>query len=278
VRREIALKSGKEIDESKDEVDSYYNDDSDDSVLSLLSGLLATWSAERDGTKKNESDQDNLTSSSSSLKPKKSILKTSDFCTHNRPNFSVIFDSIIIREYERVVGDNPSCSRGPPISIGWSYVLAHQYPLDDYELLIKTPKRSKKQFHLNADIRTHLLVEEWDCSEEDIRKARREATYIQYCRAKSSFAGVRSSAEKEAAFLRKGNSSSRRSTTTADRARDSPKPATRRLSSQDASRIPAPPCGPPTSPRPRRRSNVGDLPPSINSPASSARQRPAVLL
>jgi hypothetical protein len=202
IRREIALRSGKDLQESKEN----FEDDDDESVLSLLSGLLATWSAEREGSKGTEVVVNSF-SCGITFNEKKSILKTSDACVNTRPRYSVAFDSIIIREYERTVGDNPSCSRGPPISIGWSYVIAHEYPIDDYELLIKAPKRSKKEFHLSADVRTHLLMEEWDCTEEDIRKARREVTYIQYCRAKASFSGVRT-ATKEALFLRKDGSKS----------------------------------------------------------------------
>lgn len=287
-------------------------DDDDDSVLSLLSGLLASWSAERDGI--------NLiatitrapvpSNASDDARTPKSILKISspdvreERKEDSREQYKVVFAEIEIREYERVVGDNPSCSRGPPISIGWAYMIAHRYPLNDYEQLIRPPRRSKKEFHLAADKRTDLLVNEWECSEEDIRKARREATYIQYCRAKTSFSGSRAAA-KEAAFLRKASDRSKQvvvkkkstmvSTPTTESTpkpinkkvtlastpttesnpkpanktltmestpitESSPKPASRRASEPEAS--------PPTV--------VGRLvlPPTANSPSSSARHRP----
>ena len=191
----------------------------DESILSLLGGLLATWAAEREGAADEEAtictvDRDDFHDNGGEGRPK-GILKTAPSPPSSpspregkeeeqRDPVSVIFDRVEIREYERVVGDNPSTARGPPISIGWLYKLAKVCPLDDYETMIRGPRRSKKEFHLSAEKRTHLLVEEWKCSEDDIRKARREATYIQYCRAKTSFSGSRVAA-KEAAFLRKAN-------------------------------------------------------------------------
>lgn len=181
----------------------------DDSVLSLLSGLLATWSSERETAESEALSLRHHMVRSNEEQPK-SILKTSknlveiheETKEERRPRYSVEFDKIEIREYERVVGDNPSCSKGPPVSIGWAYMEATKYAVNDYENLIKPPRRSKKEFHLAPDTRTQLLTKEWECSQEDIQKARREATYIQYCRAKTSFSGSRAAA-KEAAFLRK---------------------------------------------------------------------------
>jgi hypothetical protein len=186
----------------------------DDSILSLLSGLLATWSAEREAVNTVASVSQGLASCGSAWKPK-SILKSisesfEEQKIETRGPFSVSFDTIEIREYERVVGDNPSCSKGPPISIGWECLLCRLYRINDYEKHVRGPRRTKKEFHLAADKRTHLLVDVWERSEDDIRKARREATYIQYCRAKTAFSGSRAAA-KEAAFLRKANDRSKNS-------------------------------------------------------------------
>lgn len=186
-------------------------DDDDDSILSLLSGLLASWSAERDGI--NVTITQRLPAAFDSGVNLKSILKlptneSEEQKVDCRERYSVRFKAIEVREYERIVGDNPSCSKGPPISIGWGYIVHRHYSINDYEHLVRGPRRTKKEFHLAADRRTQLLINEWKCSEEDIRKARREATYIQYCRAKTAFSGSRAAA-KEAAFLRKANDRSK---------------------------------------------------------------------
>merc|ERR1712238_242161 len=34
---------------------------------------------------------------------------------------TVSFKAVEIREYDRAIGDNPSCSSGPPIALDWNY-------------------------------------------------------------------------------------------------------------------------------------------------------------
>ena len=47
----------------------------------------------------------------------------------------ITFTTIEIRRYERILGDNPSCSHGPALSIGWEYDrgLTSIQKIDDYE-------------------------------------------------------------------------------------------------------------------------------------------------
>lgn len=46
---------------------------------------------------------------------------------------AVDFDTCHIREYERELGDNPSCSSGAPISLGWNFVEIGVFPFDEFE-------------------------------------------------------------------------------------------------------------------------------------------------
>lgn len=195
--RQLSIPHSMQDDYDEDE-DDY--SDGDDSVLSLLSGLLATWSEEQQNSL---AVNGNLMAAQCHVR---GILKTSKKLQEQKEvDRQVVFDSIEIREYERIVGDNPSCTRGPPISIGWSYYVLQRCDIEYYENSVRPPPRSKKEFHLAADRRTQLLMIEWQYPEEELQKARREATYVQYCRAKTSFSGSRAAA-KEAAFLRKANS------------------------------------------------------------------------
>lgn len=179
------------------------NSDSDDSVLSLLSGLLLAWSTEQ--MENNCSALFNTSIESLGNIEVKSILKSSkNLAFEAKVPHTVAFSTIEVREYERIVGDNPSCTRGPPMSIGWAYILSYCGNVKDYETSEKTHKRSKKEFYFTADQRTKLLTEEWEIPEEELTRARREITYIQYCRAKTSFSSSRAAA-REAAFLRKAS-------------------------------------------------------------------------
>lgn len=47
----------------------------------------------------------------------------------------VSFSNVEVRQYERILGDNPAVSCGPPISIGWNYLEERtvRVPIDDYE-------------------------------------------------------------------------------------------------------------------------------------------------
>lgn len=165
------------------------SDDGSDSVFSLLSGLMATWVSEQD----DDESRDGSVYPKLNLRP---CLKQGGPVEEGRESLRVGFSKIEIREYERTVGDNPACGSGPPITIGWNYVPGLETDIDAYETTKKP--RSKKQYYLPPSKRTNILLEEWQCTDEQIRKARREATYIQYCREKSAF----SKADKEAAFLR----------------------------------------------------------------------------
>lgn len=87
---------------------------------------------------------------------------------------SVSFHKIVIREYERTVGDNPSVSSGPPIGIGWSYDPQHSVlDVDEYEAT-RPARRSSIECKMPPSIRERLLREEWGYARSDITKAIRD--------------------------------------------------------------------------------------------------------
>lgn len=62
---------------------------------------------------------------------------------------SVQFSFINVRLYSRILGDNPSCSSGPSISIGWDFEAERKTSIDDYEMTKESvPRRSRKDHHM----------------------------------------------------------------------------------------------------------------------------------
>mmetsp|Transcript_21735 Transcript_21735/g.51003 ORF Transcript_21735/g.51003 Transcript_21735/m.51003 type:complete len:263 (+) Transcript_21735:311-1099(+) len=90
--------------------------------------------------------------------------------SEERRDVRMKFKNIEIREYERTIGDNPSCSSGPPISIGWKYVPAKVLPLDVYEKS-RPPRRSNIEMILPRDLRQRMLRKEWDVTQSQIASA-----------------------------------------------------------------------------------------------------------
>eukprot|EP00588_Corethron_pennatum_P008380 CAMPEP_0194291066 /NCGR_PEP_ID=MMETSP0169-20130528/42651_1 /TAXON_ID=218684 /ORGANISM="Corethron pennatum, Strain L29A3" /LENGTH=374 /DNA_ID=CAMNT_0039038837 /DNA_START=16 /DNA_END=1140 /DNA_ORIENTATION=- len=70
---------------------------------------------------------------------------------------SVSFHTLEIREYERALGDNPSCSRGPSMTIGWRYSEPCLQSVDDYEEK-RLPRRETFQMVLPQPVREEMLL------------------------------------------------------------------------------------------------------------------------
>jgi hypothetical protein len=175
-------------------------DEDEESIVSLLSGVMAMWTSEREASKLIKADASPSDRRGCIKTGRRPSPTTAGGNSVSKPRTSVAFDRITIREYERTLGDNPSCTSGPPITIGWICLNSYECALDEYERT--KSRRNKRDFYLSAAFRNDLLTQEWGCPEKDIRKARREATYTQYCRGKSAFSGARQRA-KEAAAMRK---------------------------------------------------------------------------
>lgn len=74
---------------------------------------------------------------------------------------SVSFSCVEVREYNVTLGDNPACSAGPPISLGWTYKDEERQDLYAHEAkrYIKRRRRKKKDLRLSANLRKKILKE-----------------------------------------------------------------------------------------------------------------------
>merc|ERR1712176_1023568 len=86
------------------------------------------------------------------------------------PSYSknrVSFSTVTIREYEIIIGDHPVIKVGPPISLGWSFVVGNPRNIDEYEC-----KRERKGVRKMSSVaRRNLLQNIFDIPAEDILAA-----------------------------------------------------------------------------------------------------------
>jgi len=82
----------------------------------------------RSNNKKQSNDHSFETQQHSSSKDEK--LAAAVVVVHQR---RVRFREVEVREYNRVIGDNPSVTTGPAISLGWSYNVADRMTINEYE-------------------------------------------------------------------------------------------------------------------------------------------------
>lgn len=107
-----------------------------------------------------------------------------------RKNSSVVsFQNVEIREYDRILGDNPACMSGPPISLDWSHSEGLIIPMEQYEK-VKENKKKKNLPRLGKLKRIGLLQNQLGYSEDEINAATKKTKEIRRSR---SFTNMTSS-------------------------------------------------------------------------------------
>lgn len=82
--------------------------------------------------------------------------------TSSDPSLSkVSFASVQVREYHRILGDNPSVSSGPPISMSWNYDQdsSGDCTVDEWENKRYSERRSKSEMRVPQEVRTDWLID-----------------------------------------------------------------------------------------------------------------------
>jgi len=71
---------------------------------------------------------------------------------------SVRFDTLEMRQYPIILGNNPAVSMGPPLTIDWEYDIVGKVSLDEYEEG-RGDRRNKEQMMIPVRIREDWLRE-----------------------------------------------------------------------------------------------------------------------
>jgi len=69
----------------------------------------------------------------------------------------VRFSSVTERDYPMILGDNPSVSHGPAVTIDWEHCKEVTSSLDNYERANPLPRRRRNQMMIPSIYREHIL-------------------------------------------------------------------------------------------------------------------------
>ena len=97
---------------------------------------------------------------------------------------NISFSKIHIREYDMTLGDNPSCSFGPPVQLSWDASHETQMCIEKYEET-REPRRTKRQLVMSYCVRMQLLRCESRISRQELTTAIKEVRRIQKNRKKT---------------------------------------------------------------------------------------------
>ena len=104
----------------------------------------------------------------------------------DRSSMSVSFKDVQIRAYDQCVGDNPSVSYGPPISLDWSYEEMQAIGIDEYEDA-RGQRRTLRQMILSYYHRRNVLSWQYGVSDEDLRHAKKQANKVKFERSVTQY-------------------------------------------------------------------------------------------
>jgi|UniRef100_A0A8J9SAA3 hypothetical protein len=154
------------------EVGSALESEDNLSISSDLSGLTGVFS--KPSLRANSKPYDILPESSSRVAPIKKKR------TQKLVSFAVRFDQVHVRAYQSILSDNPSCTNGPSIGIGWNYEVTDHYSVDDWEL---ERERFRRPSELILD-RNHreTLLQSLGYSEKQLAAAVRDNNKIKHQR------------------------------------------------------------------------------------------------
>jgi hypothetical protein len=86
------------------------------------------------------------------------------------PKRAVSFNNVEIREYARCLGNHPSTTSGPSLSLDWCYAKIGTINLEDYEKG-RPPRRRTGEMQMPGVLREIILQQHTECSKKDISES-----------------------------------------------------------------------------------------------------------
>lgn len=89
-------------------------------------------------------------------------------------------ESITVRHYKRILGDNPSVIKGPPLTIDWTHFSQETTPLDDFETARAPHRRTEARLRLHSNRKRDILLRsgvtqsEIDSAMKSVQKAQKQ--------------------------------------------------------------------------------------------------------
>lgn len=114
-----------------------------------------------------------------------SVLLKNDINKRKNLSRNVSFSSLEVREYEITLGDHPSVSVGPPISLSWKYNKETSFDIEAFEAG-RQPRRSRSDLILDIRKRRQILKEGAGFSASEIKHATMEVLRIKKNRSQST--------------------------------------------------------------------------------------------
>ena len=97
---------------------------------------------------------------------------------------SVSFGTITVTDFPIELGDNPACSKGAPIQMGWTAYESHTHNLEIYDFCRQSERKSRRKLIMTFERRNQLLIKAGYTMEE-VMDAAMEAAAIQKSRRES---------------------------------------------------------------------------------------------
>ena len=120
-------------------------------------------------------EMNSLMAPSERIQSTSTLATTSDGTTNTDNNASedgpkrrVNFDAIMIREYDRTLGDNPATTHGPPLTLDWEYEDVASIKVDDYEAQ-RAPRRITEQMMIPGTARENILLTQTPTTKQQIQ-------------------------------------------------------------------------------------------------------------